>query len=535
MAQNVKDKILVVDDEQAVCEMLSLNFKDKYEVDTAGNVSEASKKIKSGKYALVITDINMPGGSGLDVLRSVKSESPETITLVITGFGSVEGAVEALKLGAEEYLQKPIDLDRLNVTVKNAVEKYRLSLQLKKIEMLFELEKASGAVMEAESIEKSLPNILKMLIGMFRADGASVLLFDKNNEQLVVSAAEGLGNKTEPLTTIRSGGKIRDWLVENDRVLILDPLSSKGKEIFKDLEFHDAIRSSLLVPLAISGKTLGLLNLNMVSALKNFTEQDLDIAGIFSISLALSIENNRFRRELIEKNERLKKIDILKTELISKMYHEFRTPLSVMMESVNIVADGSCGKVNEEQKDFLDMAARNVERLVRLINEALFSEKKEGGEEKFEMKEYDINELVAASLEMITPVAEKSGLTLESRPGPGLPKIKFNTDRITQVLINLLNNAIKFTHAGKITLTTEKDGGYVKVSITDTGHGIKKEDLHKLFGKFEQISAGNEGETRGTGLGLSICKEIILDHKGNIWAESEWGKGTTFSFTLPIE
>ncbi|MEI7903820.1 MAG: CHASE domain-containing protein [Candidatus Firestonebacteria bacterium] len=224
-----------------------------------------------------------------------------------------------------------------------------------------------------------------------------------------------------------------------------------------------------------------------------------------------------------------------KSEFISMVSHELRTPLAVIMEAVKIVSDGSCGVVNDEQKDYLGVAVRNIDRLGRLINDVLFVQKLESGMMKFKIQENNLNEAVAGVLEAMRPLAQKSGLVLEALIGDNIPRIKFDSDKIIQVLTNLINNALKFTEKGKITVITEKEDKNVKVSIVDTGLGIKPEDINKLFGKFEQILTGNERKAGGTGLGLAISKEIIVNHKGKIWVESEWGKGTKFIFTLPVD
>ncbi|MCX5777483.1 MAG: ATP-binding protein [Candidatus Firestonebacteria bacterium] len=535
MIETIKEKILIVDDDAGIREMLAINFADQYDVDTAGGAEEVTKKLETTKYLLVITDMKMPGGSGLDVIRSVKNKSPLTLVMVMTGYGSVEDAVNAVRLGAEEYVLKPFSLERVNMTVKNIVEKFHLSRQLNKIERLFELEKVSRAVLESEIIEKSLPDILKMILGMFKADSGSVMLFDKNTNQLMVSASEGIAPKFHDSIKVSSGDKISGWAARYNRALLLDGDSEKSKKIFGNFKPRSEIKSSLVVPLTIRGKLLGVLNLNMLSTLKKFTDEDLDIITIFSMSLALSIENARFKRELIENNERLKEIDIVKTDLVSKVSHELRTPLTVIMEAVKIVSDGSCGELNEEQKDYLGVAVNNVERLGRLINDVLFIQKLEAGMLKFNLQENNINELVVKILEPMRPIAGKKGLALELIIGEDIPKIKYDSDKITQVIINLVDNALKFTETGKITVKTVKEGDIVKVSVADTGIGIKQGDTPKLFGKFEQILTGNERRTGGTGLGLSICREIITGHNGKIWAESEWGKGTKFYFTLPAE
>ncbi|MEI6845919.1 MAG: response regulator, partial [Candidatus Firestonebacteria bacterium] len=268
MAEIIKDKILIVDDEPQVRELLTLNFRDEYLVSTAATVKEASAKIQNEKFSLVITDMNMAGEKGRDVIHLVKTVSPETIVLAITGYGSVEDAVNAVKLGAEEYFLKPLDLERFNLTVKNHMEKFHLNRQLNKNSRLLELEKASRAVLEAEVIEVSLPDILKMILGMFKADSGSVMLFDKNSEQLVVSASEGLSNLAQESLRVSDGAKISGWAAKHNRPLLLGPDPEKSKKILGDFEPRNEINSSLVVPLAIRGKPLGVLNLNMLSDVK---------------------------------------------------------------------------------------------------------------------------------------------------------------------------------------------------------------------------------------------------------------------------
>ncbi|MDD4201893.1 MAG: PAS domain S-box protein [Candidatus Omnitrophica bacterium] len=233
--------------------------------------------------------------------------------------------------------------------------------------------------------------------------------------------------------------------------------------------------------------------------------------------------------------QEVKRAMAIKNEFTSMVSHELRTPLAVIMEGIKIVSDGSCGAINDEQKDYLNTAERNVERLGRLINDVLDIQKMEAGMQEFNMKKDDINSCISFLKSAMEPVAKKLGLTLELNLNKEIPQIMFDKDKIEQVLTNLLNNAMKFTEKGKISIITGTESNCVKVSVKDTGPGIKKEDTGKIFDKFEQLLTGNERKPGGTGLGLAICKEIILQHGGKIWAESEIGKGSTISFLLPIK
>jgi len=238
-------------------------------------------------------------------------------------------------------------------------------------------------------------------------------------------------------------------------------------------------------------------------------------------------ENKKAERKIKEAME-------MKAEFISTVSHELRTPLTSMKEGISIVLDGLAGPLNKKQKNFLDIAKRNVERLSRLINDVLDLQKLDSGKMSFNMTENDINEAAIEVRNMMKAVAKNRSLKLTVELENNLPKIKFDRDRIIQVLTNLVNNAIKFTDRGRIIIGTRKKENIIIVSVSDTGRGIQQEDLPRLFNKFEQLTKGGERKTGGTGLGLAISKEIIERHNAKIWAESEEGKGTTFYFVLPI-
>ncbi len=230
-----------------------------------------------------------------------------------------------------------------------------------------------------------------------------------------------------------------------------------------------------------------------------------------------------------------KKLERLKDDFVSTISHELRTPLTAIKEGINIVSDGSAGEINNEQQEFLGIAKRNVDRLARLINEILDFQKFESGKMAYNISENDILSVVKEVSESMSVVASSKGLLLKLDLQEGLPKIKFDRDKITQVLTNLVNNAIKFTKEGQVTISVKTGNNIVQVSVRDTGPGIRGEDLAKLFQKFVQLESLSDRKTGGTGLGLAISKDIIEDHRGKIWAESESGKGSVFSFILPIE
>ncbi|MFA5096186.1 MAG: PAS domain S-box protein [Candidatus Omnitrophota bacterium] len=237
-------------------------------------------------------------------------------------------------------------------------------------------------------------------------------------------------------------------------------------------------------------------------------------------------------RKRIEKA--LRDVIEIKTNFTSTVSHELRTPLAAIKEGISLVLDGTSGQVNKDQKEFLDIAKKNVDRLGRLINDILDFQKLEFGKMTFNMQSNSVNEVAQEVRESMLAVTGQKGLDFTLELDEGLPKAEFDRDRIIQVFANLVNNAVKFTEKGGIRIKTGKEGEFIKVAVEDTGIGIKLEDLSRLFSRFEQLDGGMTRKTGGTGLGLSICKEIIEKHKGKIWVESEYGKGSIFSFTLPV-
>lgn len=224
----------------------------------------------------------------------------------------------------------------------------------------------------------------------------------------------------------------------------------------------------------------------------------------------------------------------VKTRFTATVSHELRTPLTAIKEGVDIVLDGSAGTINEEQYAFLDIVKRNVDRLARLINDVLDFQKLEAGKTEFNLQYGDINEIIREVSSTMAPLAKSKGLEIALKADTNLPKARFDKDKIIQVLMNLVNNAIKFTEKGGIIIMSWLQENTVYVSVEDTGRGIKVEDLPRLFISFEQIVQDKEGARSGTGLGLAISKAIIEKQNGRIWAESEFGKGTKFIFTLPV-
>ncbi|MDD5428392.1 MAG: PAS domain S-box protein [Candidatus Omnitrophica bacterium] len=229
-----------------------------------------------------------------------------------------------------------------------------------------------------------------------------------------------------------------------------------------------------------------------------------------------------------------KRLIHMKDNFMNTVSHELRTPLAAIKEGISIVLDGLEGSVGAQNKNILTAVKKNVDRLNRLINDILDFQKLEAGKMPFRMKARNINDTVRSCRDIMAGLAHEKKLEFSLKLDETIPNVQCDADKILQVLINLTNNAVKFTKEGGITISTGLYKDAVKVSVEDTGVGIRSEDFSRMFKKFERIEPANGGSSGGTGLGLTISKEIIDKHKGKIWVESELGHGSTFSFILPL-
>ncbi len=233
---------------------------------------------------------------------------------------------------------------------------------------------------------------------------------------------------------------------------------------------------------------------------------------------------------------KLNELERLKSEFIANISHEFRTPLTSLREANNLLLDGIAGKTTEKQQRLLKITKEESEKLIKMINDFLDLSKMEAGMIKYNFVPSDINIVIENAVNEIRLLAERKEIALKLEIKESFPIIIMDSEKIKQVMINLLSNAVKFTpESGKIIVKAHTEDSNVYVEVKDTGIGIAKENLLKIFDKFQQVDTGINHKLRGTGLGLSIARHIIETHHGKIWAESRLGKGSSLIFILPIK
>jgi len=241
--------------------------------------------------------------------------------------------------------------------------------------------------------------------------------------------------------------------------------------------------------------------------------------------------------ELMVANQRLAELDKMKSDFVSNVSHELRTPLTAIKGSTDNMIDGLTGELNEKQVRYLTRIKSNTDRLARLINELLDLARMEAGRIDLKPTDLSLVPLTKEAAESLRPMATEKLVDLEIASADASVTAWADRDKVTQVLMNIIGNAIKFTPPhGRVTVAVERNGaGWVQLSVTDTGPGIPAEETDKIFAKFYQAAQAGKQKTKGTGLGLAISKALVEMHGGRLWVESEVGKGSVFSFTLPAQ
>jgi GAF domain-containing protein len=296
----------------------------------------------------------------------------------------------------------------------------------------------------------------------------------------------------------------------------------------------DSYRTIIGVPMLREGIPIGVLTLTR-SEVRPFTDKQIELISTFADQAAIAIENVRLFDEIQDKSRQLEVASQHKSQFLANMSHELRTPLNAILGYTELMTDGAYGEPSEKMAGVLKRLEANGRHLLGLINDVLDLSKIEAGQLVLELSDHSVQDIAQTVRSTLEPLAADKKLVFKVEMTPGLPSGRGDGRRLTQVLINLVGDAIKFTDAGEVAIKAEASNGSFHLSVRDTGPGISAADQAKLFQEFQQADNAITRKKGGTGLGLAISKRIIEMHGGRIWVDSIVGEGSTFSFTLPVQ
>lgn len=482
-SQNLRQPaILVIDDEQRIREGChKVLSQEGFDVETADSGEVGLKMIEEKCYDIVLLDLMMPSLSGFDVLARVKAVHPDSVIIVISGYATVEYSIEAMKKGAFDFLPKPFTPEQLRLLVTKAIE-YTRALQ-------------------DIANEKSR---MRVLINHLR-DG--VMAVDTQKRLVLANPAflDMLGCRKEEVVGLPAHEVCADPGIES----LIDSALSTPEEEFREY-------SEELVRESAAGTPEAVLSAHCVPF------RDRAGRNVGAIAVLHDITDQ-------------KKMERIKSDFVSMVSHEVRSPLNSVLAQLHVITDRLAGEVTPKQMEILGRASEKIKSLLSLSTELLDLARIESGLITVEKERVNPAEILKDQAAFHEAAAREKQISLELEPLPQLPSVFVNRRNMEEVLSNLITNAIKYTpEGGRVVLSASTEKDYLKMSVRDSGIGISPEEQERVFSPFYRIKNEKTRYIIGTGLGLAIVKSIAEAHGGFVRLQSEDGKGSVFSVYFPL-
>lgn len=395
------------------------------------------------------------------------------------------------------------------------------------LEALYRIGKDITSTLELEGMLQIIADNAAEIV---EADGSIIQLINPENNWFIKIVTSGYSEIKLADYSYKEFQESIDGWVYREKIPVMLKNIQKDKRISGkalDRVIENKYKSVIAAPLEIGGEILGTISVIRNKGKKPFDIDNLSLIIMLAAQATVAIQNAILY-------EQAQEADRMKSAFLASMSHELRTPLNSIIGFTGILLQGLVGDLNGEQSKQMHMVQNSANHLLDLINDILDISKIEAGQLTINREQFNLRDAIERVINLVTPMIDKKGLKIISRIGPAVGQINSDNRRVEQILINLINNAIKFTEKGEIRVECDVENQRVNIQIADTGIGIKDEDIKLLFKPFQQVDTGLSREYEGTGLGLAICKRLVNKLGGDIWVESEWGMGSKFSFTLPV-
>jgi len=444
------------------------------------------------------------------------------------------------------YAERDLELlgplaEKLALALQNARLFQELQARTRELARSVEELKALGEVGQAVSstldLQKVLTTIVAHAVQLSGTDGGAIYEFDETTQEFQLRATHQTSQELiEALREARIGlgGHTTMGRAALNRVAVQIPdILNEPAYPFRETMERAGYRALLAVPLLREDRIIGALIVRR-RAPGQFPKETADLLQTFATQSVLAIQNARLFREIEDKSRQLEAASRHKSQFLANMSHELRTPLNAILGYTELILDNIYGEVPGKIRDILERLGKSGRHLLGLINDVLDLSKIEAGQLTLSLTDYSMKEVVQMVITAVESLAAEKSLALKVALPPDLPLGRGDERRLTQVLLNLVGNAIKFTAVGEVRVEVRASDGAFLVSVADTGPGIAEADQQKIFEEFQQVDSSSTRQKGGTGLGLAIAKKIIELHAGHIGVESSLGKGSTFWFSLPI-
>ncbi len=439
--------------------------------------------------------------------------------------------IELLKTFADQAV---IAIENVRLFNELEARTEALGRSVQQLTALGEVGQAISSTLDLETVLKTIVQRALQLTGL---DAGEIFEYDEQTGQFNLRAVENLDAEiVEALrrTPMRKGeGAIGRSGVTGEPTEIPEILDESYQSRVRELLVGSGHRALLAVPLLREDHLLGALVVNRKSP-GRFAPETVELLKTFATQSALAIQNARLFREIAEKSRQLEEASRHKSRFLASMSHELRTPLNAILGFNEMILGEIYGAVPADMKGPLEDIQTSGKHLLRLINNVLDLAKIEAGRMELALADYSVQDTVEGVRATLRPLAAENGLEFLASVPNEIPLAYGDSGRITQCLMNLAGNSLKFTKAGKVEISVALEEGDLVFRVADTGMGIAPEKIGSLFTEFKQTDATIASEYGGSGLGLSIVKKFVEMHGGRIWVESELGKGSSFFFRIPL-